>query len=87
MTNQQQLFQKMAKIDRDTIARLSALVDNAQADNNALRADLAALAERLAILEAKVAIQAAMLAGQDGAIRRLGMTWVGVAKNCPQSVS
>ena len=75
MTNQQQLFQKMAKIDRDTIARLSALVDNAQADNNALRADLAALAERLAILEAKVEIMAAMLAGQDEAIRRLGMQW------------
>jgi uncharacterized protein YlxW (UPF0749 family) len=77
MTNQQQLFQKMAKIDRDTIARLSALVDNAQADNNALRADLAALSERLAVVEAKVEIMAAMLAGQDEAIRRLGMTWVG----------
>ena len=76
MTNQQQLFQKMAKIDRDTIARLSALVDNAQADNNALRAKLTALAQRLAVVEAKVEILAAMLAGQDEAIRRLGMRWV-----------
>jgi uncharacterized protein YlxW (UPF0749 family) len=80
MTNQLTLMQKMAKIDRDTIARLSALVDNAQADNNALRADLAALAQRLAVVEAKCAIMAAMLAGQDEAIRRLGMTWVGVAE-------
>jgi hypothetical protein len=72
MTNQQQLFQKMAKIDHRTIARLSALVDNAQADNNALRADLAALSERLAVVD----IMAAMLAGQDEAIRRRGMRWV-----------
>jgi len=76
MTNQLTLMQKMAKIDRDTIARLSALVDNAQADNNALRADLAALAQRLVVVEAKCEIMAAMLAGQDEAIRRLGMRWV-----------
>jgi len=44
------LAQKMADIDRQTIERLSRLVSLAQADNNALRADLAAMRERLAVV-------------------------------------
>ena len=70
------LAQKMADIDRQTIERLSRLVSLAQADNNALRADLAAITARLAVVEAKCAILAEILAGQDEAIRELGMRWV-----------
>ena len=73
------LAQKMADIDRKTIERLSRLVSLAQADNNALRADLAAMRERLAVVEAKCAIMAEILAGQDEALREWGMRWeVGV---------
>jgi uncharacterized coiled-coil protein SlyX len=70
------LAQQTIAIDRQTIDKLSRLVSLAQADNNALRANLAAMRERLAVVEAKVAIQAAILAGQDEAIRELGMRWV-----------
>ena len=69
------LLQKMADIDRQTIKSLSALVSLAQADNNALRADLAAMRERLAVVEAKCAIMAEILAGQDEALREWGMRW------------
>jgi hypothetical protein len=73
------LAQKMADIDRQAIDKLSRLVSLAQADNNALRADLAAMTARLAVAEAKCAIQAAILAGQDEALREWGMRWeVGV---------
>jgi hypothetical protein len=70
------LAQKRADIDRQTIASLSRLVSLAQADNNALRADLAAVSERLAVVEAKCEIMAEILAGQDEAIREWGMRWV-----------
>ena len=70
------LLQQTIAIDRQTIDKLSRLVSLAQADNNALRADLAAMRERLAVVEAKCAIMAEILAGQDEAIRELGMRWV-----------
>jgi hypothetical protein len=69
----------MADIDRKTIDKLSRLVSLAQADNTALRADLAAMGERLAVVEAKCALLSEILAGQDEAIREWGMRWeVGV---------
>ena len=69
------LLQQTIAIDRQTIDKLSRLVSIAQADNNALRADLAAMRERLAVVEAKCAIQSEILAGQDEAIRAFGMRW------------
>ena len=69
------LAQKMADIDRQTIERLSRLVSLAQADNNALRADLAAMTARLAVVEAKCELLSEILAGQDEALREWGMRW------------
>jgi hypothetical protein len=69
------LAQQTIAIDRQTIDKLSRLVSLAQADNNALRADLAAMRERLAVVEAKCELLSEILAGQDEAIRELGMRW------------
>ena len=69
------LAQKMADIDRKTIERLSRLVSLAQADNSALRVDLAAMRERLAVVEAKCALLSGILAGQDEALMEWGMRW------------
>jgi uncharacterized protein involved in exopolysaccharide biosynthesis len=69
------LLQQTIAIDRQTIDKLSRLVSLAQADNNALRAELAAMRERLAVVEAKCELLSEILAGQDEAIRELGMRW------------
>ena len=70
------LAQQTIAIDRQTIDKLSRVITNAQADNNALRADLAAMRERLAVVEAKCALLSEILAGQDEALREWGMRWV-----------
>ena len=73
------LAQQTIAIDRQTRDKVSRVITNAHADNNALRADLAAMAARLAVVEAKCAIMAEILAGQDEALREWGMRWeVGV---------
>ena len=69
------LAQQTIAIDRQTIDKLSRLVSLAQADNNALRADLAAMRERLAVVEAKCELLSEILAGQDEALREWGMRW------------
>ena len=69
------LAQQTIAIDRQTIAKLSRLVSDAQTQNDALKAELAAMAERLAVVEAKCEIMAEILAGQDEALREWGMRW------------
>ena len=73
------LAQQTIAIDRKTIDKLSRLVSLAQADNTALRADLAAMRERLAVVEAKCELLSEILSGQDEAIRELGMRWEKIA--------
>ena len=69
------LLQQTIAIDRQTIDKLSRVITNAQADNNTLRADLAAMRERLAVVEAKCELLSEILAGQDEALREWGMRW------------
>ena len=55
-------------MDEVTLAKLGALIGVAQAQNNALQAELKAYRERVAVLEAKVAIVEAELAGSREAV-------------------